>query len=189
LYCGAIWVAPNVLITANHCVVAAARKAETENADLVPITFRTPNDDQEYMASVIVREPSHDLALLLTETGIIHEIAPLADKISIGEPLQIVGHPAGLEYTYIVGVVAQIRDHYDDDSFIQDMMLPLEPPWLQVSADVFFGNSGGGAFNKDGQLVGISSFMMRLPATGFFIPVSEVRALMIGQHLLKARLY
>jgi S1-C subfamily serine protease len=46
---------------------------------------------------------------------------------------------------------------------------------MQVSAPVWFGNSGGGAFNDEGEIVGIASFIMKGPSLGFFIPVDSIR--------------
>ena len=190
VFCSAVWIGPKLIVTVNHCIAGAAREQEIP-IDLVVIHFQLLGDKKTvYDANVITRIPSHDLALLeyIGNNIITHPYVELADKITIGEPIAIVGHPAKLMWTYMVGVVAQVREAYSDFDVEDDDKELLRPPFIQVSAPIWFGNSGGGAFNARGELIGIASFLMKVPNTGFFIPASEIRAMLVGQYLRKARI-
>jgi S1-C subfamily serine protease len=47
---------------------------------------------------------------------------------------------------------------------------------VQISAPIWIGNSGGGAFNSDGHLIGLSSWItLRAPSVAFFIHRDEIK--------------
>jgi S1-C subfamily serine protease len=41
---------------------------------------------------------------------------------------------------------------------------------------MYFGNSGGGAFNDYGELVGIADWIKRAPEMGFFVHLDTIRS-------------
>lgn len=50
---------------------------------------------------------------------------------------------------------------------------------LQLSGAVWLGNSGGGAFNEDGELIGVCSWIDEgYPGVAFFVHADHVRDLM-----------
>jgi S1-C subfamily serine protease len=64
-----------------------------------------------------------------------------------------------------------------------DARLP-EGPDLQVQVPVAPGNSGGGAFDDGGHLVGLMDGMLEtLPGEGFFVPVEVIRPFLKASHL------
>ena len=53
--------------------------------------------------------------------------------------------------------------------------VPIYTKTLQISSPAWRGNSGGGAFDADGKLIGISSWVSaRGPMLGFFIHRDEI---------------
>ncbi|MHA1470625.1 MAG: S1 family peptidase, partial [Candidatus Asgardarchaeia archaeon] len=69
------------------------------------------------------------------------DFIPFVDRqVNIGESIWICGNPAGLEDLLITGSIVS----KESNAFL-------------VSAPVFFGNSGGGVFNRNTELVGIVS--------------------------------
>jgi hypothetical protein len=133
-------------------------------------------------AKVFAFDKKHDLALVKAETSDLdfpipdHLIADVAPEVRIGEDLQIVGHPVGQWWTYIKGVVSAVRiNAKNPDDNVVDA--------IQVSAPVFFGNSGGGAFNMEGQLVGISSWLKKAPNMSCFIHRDHVENLLKHNHI------
>jgi hypothetical protein len=134
--------------------------------------FRSYHD-----ARVLSFDKKHDLALVKADGSNAdlpipqHLVAGLAREVHVGEDLQIVGHPIGQWWTYIKGTVSAIRIATEGtDNRILDA--------VQVSAPVFFGNSGGGAFNSDGDLVGICSWLKRAPNMSFFVHRDHVEDLL-----------
>jgi len=181
-YCTGVWVSDDQILTAGHCVEAVARmdKKLEEDDPVDPV-----GNPVHYIAQVEVpgageEEPSavhfghveawdedHDLALIKASSGNIpgHDKASLASEIpGLGERVYVVGHPRGLYWTYIEGVVSAYRTN------------PEVGMVVQVSAPVWFGNSGGGVFDSSGNLVGISSRLARAPNVSFFIHEDSIKS-------------
>jgi Trypsin-like peptidase domain len=133
-----------------------------------------------HLSHVVGWDEHKDLALLEAAGHAIppHEFAKIADKTpELGESVHICGHPKGMYWTFLEGTVAGYRGeipHMDKKA----------GPFMQVQSPIFFGNSGGGAFNSYGELVGIADFLMRLPAEGFFVHVDNIRLFLQDQNFL-----
>lgn len=196
-FCTGVWVDRDVILTANHCVEGLVEMINEENeenpdapvvlsmgitvqyivANEVVGVAKMPAALHNSKAYVLSRE--HDLALLRAvnrESVPYHTIAKLADRVpEQGEDLNIMGHVKGMYWSYIAGTVSAYRKD------LPERLVPGKDvigPFMQVSAPVFFGNSGGGAFNSNGELVGIASFLSRAPNMAFFIPTSPIRTLL-----------
>lgn len=131
-----------------------------------------------HLSKVVGWDDRYDLALLEAAGQAIppHETATLATvDPEIGESVHIVGHPNKLYWTFLEGTVASYRGSI---AHVED----TDGPFLQIRSPVYFGNSGGGAFNDRGELVGIADFLMGLPSEGFFIPAVSLRKFLL-KHL------
>jgi len=218
-YCAAVWVSPDTMLTAEHCVDDIGKpvtKAETdtdsdddEDDDATQVLQQllqqlqalkdeqqnwTPVGQQVLYSNRADIDPNHkayhsgkvtavdmvdDLALVKADAPGQHFIAPLRrGVIHDGEELHIVGHPAGSWWTYIHGYVAGERENYWDGKHYR--------PITQVSGPVFFGNSGGGAFDVDGNLVGICDAISRVPETAFFVPRDVLRGFLEHERVIPA---
>ena len=146
-------------VTNNHVV---------DGADKVEVTT---DDGKVYKAKVIGTDPRTDLALIKVEGGSNFSFAKLSDgKPRIGDWVLAVGNPFGLGGTVTAGIVsARGRDigngPYDD--------------FIQIDAPVNKGNSGGPAFNTDGEVMGVNTAIYS-PSGGsvgiaFSIPASTVK--------------
>src|SRR5882724_5195233 len=124
-------------VTNNHVV---------EGADKVEVTT---DAGKPYTAKVVGTDPRTDLALIKVEGGSDFSFAKLAEgKARIGDWVLAVGNPFGLGGTVTAGIVsASGRDigsgPYDD--------------FIQIDAPVNKGNSGGPAFNMQGEVVGVNT--------------------------------
>jgi serine protease Do len=146
-------------VTNNHVV---------DGADKVEVTT---GDGKTYTAKVIGTDARTDLALIKVEGGSDFPFAKLADgKPRIGDWVLAVGNPFGLGGTVTAGIVsASGRDigngPYDD--------------FIQIDAPVNKGNSGGPAFNMQGEVVGVNTAIYS-PSGGsvgiaFSIPAPTVK--------------
>jgi hypothetical protein len=116
----------------------------------------------------------HDLAIVQLgrkTSGGIEEAKGLpflrlaTDKAQIGDRIATVGSPEGLSNSVADGLVSAIRDE-DGSQF------------LQISAPISPGSSGGPVFNFKGEVVGISSFQLKEGQNlNFAIPVDEISKL------------
>lgn len=126
-----------------------------------------------HLSKVLAFDDAHDLALLEVVGKAVpaHKVAKLAAETpALGETVHIVGQPVGMYWTYIQGNVAAYRG--------AEMMKGKDDkgPWMQVAAPVYYGNSGGGAFNDFGELVGIADWIKDAPEMSFFIHVDTMRS-------------
>jgi serine protease Do len=147
-------------VTNNHVV---------DGADKVEVTT---DDGKIYKAKVIGTDARTDLALIKVEGGSDFPFAKLSDgKPRIGDWVLAVGNPFGLGGTVTAGIVsARGRDigngPYDD--------------FIQIDAPVNKGNSGGPAFNTEGEVMGVNTAIYS-PSGGsvgiaFSIPASTVKS-------------
>jgi hypothetical protein len=176
--CGGVWLSPSEILTAFHCVRDAG-KPETIDAfqsmlDALHLDVELPEWDptgQEvqysnksgtvshpyasYNAIVLRFDRENDLAIL--STGLedrveAHTWAKVSGReIRDGDPVDVVGSTVGLPFTYLRGYVSATRPGDD--------VKPFKTLQLAV-AGVNHGNSGGGAFDSHGDLVGIADFMI-----------------------------
>jgi serine protease Do len=146
-------------VTNNHVV---------DGADMVEVTTEA---GKTYTAKVIGTDPRTDIALIKVEGSSDFPFAKLSEgKSRIGDWVLAVGNPFGLGGTVTAGIVSAIgRDigngPYDD--------------FLQIDAPVNKGNSGGPAFNMQGEVVGVNTAIYS-PSGGsvgiaFSIPASTVK--------------
>jgi serine protease Do len=146
-------------VTNNHVV---------DGADKVEVTT---DDGKTHTAKVIGTDARTDLALIKVEGGSNFPFAKLSDgKPRIGDWVLAVGNPFGLGGTVTAGIVsASGRDigngPYDD--------------FIQIDAPVNKGNSGGPAFNTEGEVMGVNTAIYS-PSGGsvgiaFSIPSSTVK--------------
>jgi serine protease Do len=147
-------------VTNNHVV---------DGADKVEVTT---DDGKTFSAKVIGTDVRTDLALIKVEGGSNFPYAKLSDgKPRIGDWVLAVGNPFGLGGTVTAGIVsASGRDigngPYDD--------------FIQIDAPVNKGNSGGPAFNTEGEVMGVNTAIYS-PSGGsvgiaFSIPASTVKS-------------
>src|SRR5256884_2130063 len=146
-------------VTNNHVV---------DGADKVEVTM---DDGMTFTAKVIGTDPRTDLALIKVEGRKDFPFAKLSDsKPRIGDWVLAVGNPFGLGGTVTAGIVsASGRDigngPYDD--------------FIQIDAPVNKGNSGGPAFDVQGEVMGVNTAIYS-PSGGsvgiaFSIPASTVK--------------
>lgn len=93
------------------------------------------------------KDADKDLCLL-DATGVAVKPAALgkAVRLKVGEAVYSVSSPKGLELSLSDGIVSQLRGG--------------PPPFIQTTAAISPGSSGGGLFDSEGRLVGITTFYL-----------------------------
>jgi serine protease Do len=154
------FISPDGYAVTNNHVVDGADKVEV-----------TTDEGKTYTAKVIGTDARTDVALIKVEGGSNFPFAKLSEgKPRIGDWVLAVGNPFGLGGTVTAGIVsASGRDigngPYDD--------------FIQIDAPVNKGNSGGPAFNTEGEVMGVNTAIYS-PSGGsvgiaFSIPASTVK--------------
>src|SRR6476620_953709 len=146
-------------VTNNHVV---------DHAKTVQVTT---DDGAVYKAKVVGTDSKTDLALIKVESDKSFPFVKFADRDPrVGDWVVAVGNPFGLGGTVTAGIVfAGGRDigsgPYDD--------------YIQIDAPINKGNSGGPAFNMDGEVIGVNTAIFSPSGgsvgIGFDIPAATAK--------------
>ncbi len=158
------------IVTNNHVVSDGG----TGVADEITVTL---HNKKVYKAKIIGRDPSSDLAVLKIDgTSLPYMIYGNSDNVKLGQWVLAVGYPLTLETTVTAGIVSAKGRSIGINS--RQSQSPVES-FIQTDAAVNQGNSGGGLFTADGQLIGINSAILAPNGTyagySFAIPVNIVK--------------
>ncbi len=176
-YCSGTWVSPTHILTAKHCLgrqenghVTYVSKADVFDGIQERVTMG-------HTANIVALDEEHDLALLTAVfTMPLHTFARIStETVYQGEFVQTLGAPQGLMFSYSHGDVAAIRLHPAVGR--EDKMV-----FIQTTAPISPGNSGGGLFNGSGELIGVAhaSFSGRAQGLNLFIHYQYADALLRG---------
>ena len=196
-YCSGVWISQNMLLTANHCIEGYVDHMNDlfdmnqEYKDAV-ISYVTPAEagdigkqvKNHHFASVYYLDPKADLALLKAVGTEIpkHRSAKLAASSPVvGANIYTDGSPSSAYFSFRRGMVSAYREDMSEAGIPED----IHGPFLQASIPISFGDSGGGLFDEDGNLIGIASFMSgEAPDTGFYVHLKTIKKIMMEHQLL-----
>lgn len=127
----------NGLVLTNHHVMSGATEAT--------VTFS--NGKKYKVQGIVEANPGKDIAIIKTVNT--YPVAGVALRtsstgLSKGEKVVAIGSPLGLQNTVSEGIISAFRN-------MDGIKL------IQTNADIDNGSSGGGLFNTNGQLIGITS--------------------------------
>ena len=133
------------ILTCHHVVADASAKTKS--------ILVTLNSGKDYTAELVGSDAASDLAVIKIEpkNG---EVFPYAehgrsDRLVVGERVVAIGNPLGMLGGSVTDGIISATERNIQTSDGTEMTL------LQTNAAINSGNSGGGLFNLDGQLIGI----------------------------------
>ena len=144
---------PSGLAITNYHVIHRAKK--------IRVFFYDPENLNNYTAEIIGIDPVADLALI--QIKVREEMLPLtylnieSENFIIGEEVVAIGHMLGLQWSVTQGTI----NHTERPGKITPYVSVL-----QHSAQINKGNSGGALINKNGDIVGINTYIL-LPKGGW----------------------
>jgi serine protease Do len=152
------------ILTNNHVV---------ENAQKIVVSLS--DDQQDYDAKIVGRDPKTDIAIIKIETKT--KLTPAtfgdSDRLEVGEWVVAIGNPFGLDSTVTSGIVSAKGRHIGQGPYDN---------FIQTDASINPGNSGGPLINLRGEVVGINTAIFSRSGTnigiGFAIPVNLVKELL-----------
>lgn len=127
------------------------------------------NNQNRYLAHVVLVNPALDVALLTAEGDFSHlpEINLAGQEVAIGQKINVAGYPFGMPFTATEGTVSSPRQLMGNSYY------------LQTDAAVNPGNSGGPMFNQNGEVVAITTSKLKeADNMGFGIPVAPLQNLL-----------
>ena len=136
---GIVWGANGLILTNNHVV-----------GRHTPIVLL--QNDGEYEARLMARDPDVDLALLSIEATGLTALGPASVFPRVGEMVFAFGHPWGQRNTVTRGIVSALvsaQNRRGDRLPVIRSDVPLAP-----------GNSGGPLVNARGQVIGINAMIV-----------------------------
>lgn len=147
------------ILTNNHVI---------NGANSVKVRLR---DGTEYDATIIGSDSDNDIALLkVSATGLSPATFGDSNSLAVGDYVVAIGNPLGeLGGTVTDGIISALARKVT----IEDTQMRL----LQTNAQVNPGNSGGGLFNANGELVGIVNAKQsatEVEGIAFAIPINNV---------------
>lgn len=121
------------------------------------ITVKFPNK-RELKAEVVGMDKRSDVALLKVKADHLQTVTiGSPDKLKVGAWVVAIGASLGWENTVTAGIVSAKERLFDDDNVV---------PFIQHTAPINQGNSGGPLFNSQGEVIGINS-RIYTPNQGF----------------------
>ncbi|RME94418.1 MAG: Do family serine endopeptidase [Alphaproteobacteria bacterium] len=131
-------ISPDGYVVTNHHVIA--------NASEIVLTL---DNGEEHEATIIGSDERTDLALLKIKTKgkTFPTVSFAKKKARVGDWVLAVGNPFGLGGTVTAGIVSAHNRDIGSGPY----------GYLQIDAAVNRGNSGGPAFNLDGEVVGVNT--------------------------------
>lgn len=144
-----IAVSPGTIVTNCHVLEGGNKISVVQQAKEMPAR-RKHSDLERDLCTLVVS---------VQNTPIVVPLSP-SRTLSQGQSVWAVGAPLGLELTISNGIVSGLRQ--TTNGFI-----------IQTSAAISPGSSGGGLFNEEGQLVGITTFQYKAGQSLNFAVPSE----------------
>ena len=134
--------ASGYVVTNNHVI---------DGADADGITVKLQDDDTEFKAKLIGKDPKTDLALLKIEPGSRKLVAVKfgdSSRMRVGDWVLAIGNPFGLGGSVTAGIVSARQREINSGPY---------DDFIQTDASINKGNSGGPLFNMAGEVIGVNT--------------------------------
>ena len=140
--------------------------------------------DKDYTATLVGEDTTSDIAVIkIDANGLTPATVGDSDSLKVGQNVMAVGNPLGeLGGTVTGGMISALNRSVTIQGTNSTNTMSL----IQMDASVSPGNSGGGLFNMNGELVGIvnaKSSSSDAEGLGFAIPIND--AIKVAQELLE----
>jgi S1-C subfamily serine protease len=157
------------LVSKDGRIVTNYHVIETGSSALIKL----PNGAFFLVDGVLALDKSRDVAVIKARGEDFHTV-PLgnSDQLQVGEEVVAIGSPLSLESTVSNGIVSGLRTVEEEGG-----------KFLQITAPISPGSSGGPLFNMAGEVVGITTLHVRSGENlNFAIPINDVKPLLLNKY-------
>ncbi len=131
-------------VATNYHVVAK-KLATNFNVVVKGNSYEVCQDKQIISATIYQYDEKRDICILkINGFKGSPSVMGKTSKLKVGDPIYAVGAPQGLELSLSNGIISQLRGD--------------PPPIIQITAAISPGSSGGGLFDSEGRLLGLTTF-------------------------------
>ena len=167
-----------VIISSDGYILTCAHVVD--GASTITVTI----GDKDYTATLVGEDTTSDIAVIKIDAdGLTPATVGNSDSLKVGQSVMAVGNPLGeLGGTVTSGIVSALNRSVTIQGTSSTNTMSL----IQMDASVSPGNSGGGLFNMNGELIGIvnaKSSSSDAEGLGFAIPIND--AIKVAQELLE----
>ena len=144
--------------------VVTAREVVTTNCHVIEgaVSLEVIYRHQAYAGSAASANEDRDLCQVRVPRLNAPRVTLNTGKVRVGQRVYAIGAPEGLELTLTEGLISSLRE-FDGSQYIQ------------TSAGISQGSSGGGLFDAEGRLIGITSFFVgEGPNLNFALPAAWI---------------
>ncbi|WP_404368321.1 Do family serine endopeptidase [Sphingomonas sp. MMS24-J45] len=162
-------ISPDGYVVTNNHVVAPAAGVKGATVDSITVTLV---DRKEYVAKLIGRDPTSDLALLKIDAKNLPFVKfGDSEAARVGDWVVAIGNPFGLGGTVTAGIVSSLHRVTGGGAYDR---------FIQTDAAINQGNSGGPMFDLSGNVIGINSQILGSQGggsigIGFAIPATDAK--------------
>jgi len=114
-----------------------------DNSNLVIVKTK---DGKIRYAQIIAFDRKIDLALIRIKGSFVDKETAITESVGIGDDTVAIGNPMGIEQSLSTGIVSHLPDN--------------KKLIVQTTAPISHGSSGGGLFDENGELIGITTAMV-----------------------------
>src|SRR6266478_3936199 len=156
------------LVSADGVIVTNYHVIETGNVAVV----KFPDDTAFLVDGVLATDKVRDLAIIKIHGKPFRTLAlGDSDDIQVGEEVVAIGNPLSLESTVSNGIISGVRTSKEQGG-----------KFLQTTAPISPGSSGGPLFNMRGEVVGINTLYLEGGENlNFAIPINEAKNLLASR--------
>ncbi len=153
------------LVSADGVIVTNYHVIETGNVAIV----KFPDDTAFPVDGVLAADKVRDLAIIKIHGQAFRTLAlGDSDDIQVGEEVVAIGNPLLLESTVSNGIISGVRTSKEQGV-----------KFLQTTAPISPGSSGGPLFNMRGEVVGVNTLYLKVGENlNFAIPVNDAKLLL-----------
>ncbi len=167
-----------VIISSDGYILTCAHVVD--GASTITVTI----GDKDYTATLVGEDTTSDIAVIKIDAdGLTPATVGNSDSLKVGQSVMAVGNPLGeLGGTVTGGMISALNRSVTIQGTNSTNTMSL----IQMDASVSPGNSGGGLFNMNGELIGLvnaKSSSSDAEGLGFAIPIND--AIKVAQELLE----